>query len=97
MITAIAPPPLRPPPPRGAWRSTKRPISAITISPNSQPIRRVLRRMSPFSTWLNSCAITPWSSERLSVVSAPRVTAIAAFEGLWPAAKALMPASRSST
>ncbi len=63
-------------------RRIVRAIIAITVSPNSSPIRRVLSRMSPFSTWLNSCAITPCSSSRLRLTSAPRVTAIAAFAGL---------------
>ena len=49
-----------------SWRCTR--------MPNSTPISRMLRRMSPFSTWLNSCAITPCSSSRLSLSSAPRVT-----------------------
>ena len=66
----------------GASRSSVRPISAITISPNSQPIRRMFRRMSPLRMWLNSCATTPCSSSRLSVASAPRVTATAAFAGV---------------
>ena len=46
--------------------------------PNTMPIRRMFRRMSPLSTWLNSCAITPCSSSRVSFSRQPRVTAIAA-------------------
>ena len=38
---------------------------------------RVLIRMSPFRTWLNSCATTPWSSSRVSSVIVPSVTATA--------------------
>ena len=53
--------------------------------------------MSPLRTWLNSCAITPCSSSRLSFSSAPRVTATAASDGEYPAANALIPASSSST
>jgi len=59
-----------------------RAIIAMTVSPNSSPISRVLMRMSPFSTWLNSCATTPCSSLRSRFTSAPRVTVIAAFAGL---------------
>ena len=94
--TTIITPPLRSPRTRVAPRSTVRPISAITSSPNSRPISRTFRRMSPLRMWLNSCAMTPCSSARFSVVSAPRVTPIAAFDVLWPAAKALMPLSCSS-
>ncbi len=77
-------------------RRIVRAIMAMTVRPNSKPISRVLSRMSPFSTWLNSCAMTPCSSSRSRFTSAPRVTAIAAFAGLYPAANALIPASRSS-
>ena len=37
--------------------------------------------MSPLRMWLNSCAITPCSSSRLSRSSAPRVTATTASDG----------------
>ena len=65
--------------------------------PNSRPMRRMLRRMSPLTTWLNSCAMTPCSSSRLSRSSAPRVTATAASDVDQPAANALMPSSSGST
>ena len=45
-----------------------RAISAMTDQPNSTPISRMLSRMSPFRMWLNSWAITPCSSSRLSVL-----------------------------
>ena len=77
--------------------STMRATMATASSPNVQPNKRRLRRMSPLRMWLNSCAITPCSSSRLSRVAAPRVTAMAASAGELPAAKALMPSSFSST
>jgi hypothetical protein len=43
----IITPPLRSPRTRVAPRNTVRPINAITSSPNSRPINRTLRRMSP--------------------------------------------------
>ena len=67
------------------------------VRPNSTPSRRMLSRMSPFSTCENSCAITPCSSSRLSRVSVPRVTAITASLIEWPAAKALIEFSSSIT
>ena len=70
---------------------------ASTRMPNSVPISRMLSRMSPFTTWLNSCAITPCSSSRLSRSSAPWVTAIAASAGEKPAANALICVSCGST
>ena len=36
-----------------------RPITASTRMPKATPTRRMFRRMSPFSTWLNSWAMTP--------------------------------------
>ena len=54
-------------------------------------------RISPFRIWLNSCPSTPCNSSRLKISSAPRVTATAASSGWWPAAKALIPDSCSST
>ena len=86
-MTRMPPPPrrlsLRPEaPPRGMKRRIVRAIMAMTVSPNSRPMSRVLSRMSPFSTWLNSCATTPCSSSRSRFTSAPRVTAIAALAGL---------------
>jgi hypothetical protein len=66
----------------GPKRRIVRAIIAMTVSPNSRPISRVLIRMSPFRTWLNSCAMTPCSSSRFRFTSAPRVTVIAAFAGL---------------
>src|SRR3546814_5599063 len=54
---------------------SRRPTMPITMIPNSTPISRMFRRMSPLRMWLNSCAITPCSSSRLSFSSAPRVTA----------------------
>ncbi len=56
----------------------KRPAIAIIINPNSTPISRRFRRMSPLKMWLNSCATTPCSSSRERRVSVPRVTAITA-------------------
>ncbi len=60
------------------------------------PIKWMLRRMSPLKMWLNSWAITPWSSSRESCSAQPRVTPITASLGEKPAAKALMPHSSSS-
>ncbi len=91
-----APAPLLSRPPR-ATSIMKRPAIASIISPNSTLIRRMFSRMSPFRMWLNSWATTPCSSSRDSRVSVPRVTAITASLTLWPAAKALMPASSSMT
>ena len=65
--------------------------------PNNTPIMRMLSRMSPLRMWLNSCAMTPCNSSRSSNSSVPRVTAIAASAGVYPAANALMPLSSSST
>jgi hypothetical protein len=53
--------------------------------------------MSPFTMWLISCATTPCSSARSSCSSAPRVTAIAALDGVRPAANPLIADSCSST
>ncbi len=66
---------------------------AISRMPLRMPISRILSRMSPLRMWLNSCAMTPCSSSRLSVSIVPRVTPITAFCGVAPAAKALMAGS----
>src|SRR6478735_8139025 len=50
----------------------KRPASDSARMPNESPISCWLSRMSPFSTWLNSCAITPWSSARSTLERAAR-------------------------
>ena len=75
----------------------KRPNIDSISSPNSTPIRRMFSRMSPFRMWLNSWAMTPCSSSRVSRVSVPRVTAITASCSEWPAAKALIDGSFSIT
>ena len=36
--------------------------------PKTRPISCWLSRMSPFKMWLNSCAITPWSSLRVEAL-----------------------------
>ena len=72
-----------------------RPSMESITSPKIQPISRMLSFMSPLRMWLNSCATTPCSSERVSRSSVPRVTPITAFVGSVPAAKALMPCSSS--
>ena len=46
--------------------------------------------MSPLRMWLNSWAITPWSSSRLRYFRQPAETPITASPGSCPAAKALM-------
>ena len=46
-------------------------------------------RMSRWSTWVISCARTPFSSSRSMVRSNPSVTATAACWGLRPVANAL--------
>ncbi len=84
-------------PPARPLPSSTRPTTARPTIPASTPIRRMLRRMSPLTTWLNSCAITPCNSARLSRSRVPRVTATAALAGDQPAAKALMPGSCGST
>ena len=61
--------------------------------PCSMPISRRLSRMSPLRMWLNSWAMTPCSSSRVSCSAQPRVTPITASLGEKPAAKALMPCS----
>ncbi len=53
--------------------------------------------MSPFKMWLNSWPITPCNSSRVSLTVQARVTATTASLGVWPAAKALMLSSSSST
>jgi len=53
--------------------------------------------MSPLRMWLNSCAITPCSSSRVSVVRHPRVTATTASAVVKPAANALTWSSPSIT
>ena len=53
--------------------------------------------MSPLPMWLNSWAMTPWSSSRVRLRKAPRVTPTAASCGELPAAKALMVSSPSMT
>ena len=78
-------------------RSSTSPIDTRQTMPASTPMSRVLSRMSPWNTWLNSCATTPCSSSRSSCSNAPRVTATAASRAFQPAANALMPASSSST
>ena len=77
--------------------SRMRPIVAMQKIPNKMPISRMFSRMSPFKMWLNSWPMTPCSSSRDSLVMQLRVTATAASLGVWPAAKALMPSSSSST
>ena len=78
-------------------RMRKLPMPPRKTIPASTPINRMLSPMSAFTMWLNSWPITPWSSSRLSVSSAPRVTAMTAFDTSHPAAKALMPFSSSMT
>ena len=73
--------------------SSTRPASAMNRMPWRIAIRRRFRRMSPFSTWLNSCATTPWSSSRAKRRIEPSVMPITASALAWPAAKALMPSS----
>ena len=82
-------------PPRS--ESIPAPKRETAVMPQTSAVRRKLSRMSPFRMWLNSCAITPCSSSRLSHSSAPRVTHTAADEGSVPAASALTPPSFSST
>ena len=72
------------------------PISASRRMPWRSPTSLRSSRMSPLRTWLNSWAITPWSWSRLRWSIAPLVTPITASPGVWPAAKALIPASSSS-
>ena len=64
--------------------------------PCRTPISRMLSRMSPLRMWLNSWAMTPCSSSRVSCSTQPRVTPTTASLGEKPAAKALMPCSSSS-
>ena len=71
------------------------PASLTSMMPNRSPIRRILMSVSPFSRWLNSCAMTPCNCSRLSSSIAPRVTPMAASRGENPTANALMPASSS--
>ena len=52
--------------------------------------------MSPLRMWLNSWAMTPWSSSRVRFWIQPRVTPMTASPGVYPAAKALIPSSCSS-
>ena len=52
--------------------------------------------MSPLRMWLNSWAMTPWSSSRVRFWMQPRVTPMTASPGVYPAAKALIPSSCSS-
>ncbi len=61
-------------------RRMKPPTAPRKTIPASTPIMRMLSDMSPFTTWLNSCPITPCSSSRFSVSSVPRVTATMVLE-----------------
>ncbi len=79
-MTASGLPPLRSPRPPPNCRN-RRPTRPSSRMPLSSPISRTFRRMSPLSTWLNSCPITPCNSSRLSRCSAPPVTVIAASAG----------------
>ena len=69
------------------------PITDSAVIPASTPMSLMLNRISPLTMWLNSCAITPISSSRLSRSSAPWVTHTAASAGVYPAANALIPGS----
>ena len=65
--------------------------------PLTMPIRRRFSRMSPLRMWLNSWPITPCSSSRVRYWRQPAETATTASPGWWPAAKALIAGSLSST
>ena len=78
-----------------ALRIKSAPISPIKVMPRNMAMSRMLKRISPFRMWLNSCPITPCSSSRVSWVRAPWVIATTASPGEIPAAKALIPGSLS--
>ena len=58
----------------------------------THPMSCTFSRMSPLKTCENSWPITPCSSSRFRRSRAPWVTVMQALAGVWPAAKALMPA-----
>ncbi len=77
--------------------ASRRPRSNSSRRPQTMPISRMFKLVSPCTRWLSSCATTPCSSLRSSRSSAPRVTATTASSALQPAAKALIASSRGST
>ena len=76
-------------------QSVARPASPITRMPKMIAETRTFIRMSPFRMWLNSWAITPWSSSRVSFWRVPRVTVTTASLVVRPAAKELIAGSSS--
>ena len=76
-----------------AERMMIRPTSEMAKIPPSHATSCMFRRVSRWKMWLNSCAITPWSSSRESCSMQPRVTPMTASCSPFPAANALIDGS----
>ncbi len=96
-IAITTPPPFESREPRMKRNDSSkiRPRTDSITRPKIHPINLMFSFMSPLRIWLNSCATTPCSSERVRRSKVPRVTPMTALLGSVPAAKAFIPCSSS--